>query len=83
MQNEDNDKNISSDLVLKPPPNLNSSFNQFNNSSQTYDFKDPKNVVKSKYYNLEEVQAIKIPNTESSLSLFHITVYEVHRFPLT
>ena len=51
---------------------MNSLFNQFNNSSQFHDFKDPENVVKCKYYNLEEVQTMKIPNKKSSLSLFHI-----------
>ena len=72
IQNKENDKEYSSNLVLKPPPNLNSLFNQFNNSSQIHDFKDPENVVKCKYYNLEEVQTMKIPNKKSSLSLFHI-----------
>ena len=51
---------------------MNSLFNQFNDSPQTHDFKDLENVVKSKYYNLEEVQAMKIPKKKSSLSLFHI-----------
>ena len=53
MQNKDNHEDNSSNLVLKPPPNLNSSINQFHNSSQFHDFKDPENVVKCKYYNLE------------------------------
>ena len=73
IQNKDNDEDNSSNLVLKPPPNLNSLFNQFNNSSQFHDFKDPENVVKCKYYNLEEVQTMKIPNKKSSLSLFQLT----------
>ena len=60
MQNKDNDKDNSSNLLLKPPPNLNSLFNQFNKSSQTHDFEDPGNVVKCKHYNLEEVQTMKI-----------------------
>ena len=72
IQNNDNDEDYYSNLVLKPPPNLNSLFNQFNNSSQFHDFKDPENVVKCKYYNLEEVQTMKIPNKKSSPSLFHI-----------
>ena len=49
-------------------------FNQCNNSPQTHDFKDPENVVKCKYCNLEEVQTIAIPNKKSSLSLFHINI---------
>ena len=67
IQNKDNDNDNSSNLVLKPPPNLNKLFNQFNNSSQTNDFEDPENVVKYKYYNLEEVQTMKIPNKKFSL----------------
>ena len=66
------DQDNSSNLVLKPPPNLNSLFNQFNNSSQIHDFKDRDNVANCKYYNLEEVQTMKIPNKKNSLSLFHI-----------
>ena len=72
IQNKDIDQDNSSNLVLKPPPNLKSLFNQFNNSSQIHDFKDPENVVNCKYYNLEEVQTMKIPNKKNSLSLFHI-----------
>ena len=72
IQNKDIDEDNSSNLVLKPPPNLNSLFTQFNNSSQIHEFKDPKNVVNCKYYNLEEVQTMKIPNKKNSLSLFHI-----------
>ena len=71
MQNKDNDDN-SSNLVLKPPSNLNTLFNQFNTSSQTYGFKDLENVIKCKYYNIEEVQTMKIPNKKNYLSLFHI-----------
>ena len=59
-------------LVLKPPPSLSSLFNQFNNIPQTHDHKDPGNVVRCKYYDLEEVQSMKIPNKNSCLSLFHI-----------
>ena len=72
IKNKDIDENNSSNLVLKPPPNLNSLFNQFNNSSQIHDFKDSENIVSCKYYNLEEVQTMKIPNKKNSLSLFHI-----------
>ena len=58
IQNKDIDQDYSSNLVLKPPVNLKSLFNQFNNSSQIHDFKDPENVVSCKYYNLEDVQTI-------------------------
>ena len=72
IQNKDIDQDNSSNLVLKPPPNLNSLFIQFNNSSHIHDFKDPENVVNCKYYNLEEVQTMKIPNKKNPLSLFYI-----------
>ena len=49
-------------ITLFCDPNLNSLFNQFNISSHTHDFEDPGNVVKCKYYNLEEVQTMKITN---------------------
>ena len=45
MQNNYTDEDNSSNLVLKPPPNLNSLFNQFINSSQIHGFKDTENVV--------------------------------------
>ena len=80
IQNKDNDEDNSSNLVLKPPPNLNSLFNQFNNSSQIYDFKDPGNVVKFKYYNLEKVQIIKICNEKSYLSFFHINTCSLSEY---
>ena len=51
---------------MKPAPSLNSLFNHFNDSSQTHDFKDPENFVKQKYYNLEEVQTMKVPNKKLS-----------------
>ena len=88
FNHKDNDQDNSSNVVLKPPPNLivlnpppnlNSLFNQFNNSPQFHGSKDPVNVVKCKYYNLEEVQTLKIPNKKSSLSLFHITTCSLSR----
>ena len=57
--------NLNSFLLLKPPPDLALLFNQFNNAI-------PKNVIQSKYYDIDELQKLKIPNKENSLSLFHI-----------
>ena len=57
--------NLNSSLLLKPPPDLALLFNQFNNAI-------PKNVIQSKYYDIDELQKLKIPNKENSLSLFHI-----------
>ena len=68
-----NDKKIEfNNLVLKPPPSLSSFFNQFNNIPQTHDHKDPENVVRCKFYDLKEVQSMKIPNEDSCLSAFDI-----------
>ena len=71
--NMKNDNKIEfSNLVLKPPPSLSSLLYQFNNIPNTDDHKDPENVVRCKYYDLEEVQSMKIPNKNICLSLFHI-----------
>ena len=57
--------------------NLNSSllqlffFNQFNNAIPE-NRSDLENVIQSKYYDIDELQKLKIPNKENSLSLFHI-----------
>ena len=68
-----------SNLVLKPPPSLSSLFNQFNSIPQTYDHKDPENVVWCKYHDLGEVQSMKIPNKNSCLSLFHINTCSLNK----
>ena len=34
--------------------------NQFN--SQIHEFRDPENIAKCTYYNLEEVQTMRVPN---------------------
>ena len=74
-----NDNKIEfSNLVLKPPC-LSSLFNQFHNLPQTHDHKDPENVVRCKYYDLEEVQSMKIPNKNSCLSLFHINTCSLNK----
>ena len=68
-----NDNEIEfNNLVLKPLPSLSSLFNQFNNIPKAHDHKEPENVVRCKYYDLEKVQLMKIPNKNSCLSLFHI-----------
>ena len=33
---------------------------------------DPKNIVQSKYYDIDYLQNMKIPNKDKSLALFHI-----------
>ena len=49
-------------LVLKSLPSLSSLFNQFNIIPQTHDHKDSKILVTCKYFQLEEVQPMKIIN---------------------
>ena len=72
-------ENEFNNLVLKPPPSLSSLFNQFNNIHQSYDHKDHENVVRCKYYDLEEFQSMKIPNKNSSLSLFHVNTCSLNK----
>ena len=62
-----------SSLLLKPSEHLKQLVNHFNMSSQTDDINsvDPENTVSSKYYNIYELQNLKI-NNSNSLSLFHI-----------
>ena len=71
--NNDNNesKNSNSSLILKLPPGLALLFNQFNNAIPENN-NDPENVIQSKYYDIDELQQLKIPNKEKSLSLFHI-----------
>ena len=57
---------------MKPPPDLALLFNQFNNTIPE-NRSDPENVIQSKYYDIDELQQLKIPNKEKSLSLFHIS----------
>ena len=49
-------KNIS--VLLKPPPNLELLFNQFNNSSTEQQI-DPENVANSRYFDVDQIQSLK------------------------
>ena len=64
-------KNLNSSLLLKLPPDLALLFSQFKNPTPE-NRSDPENVIQSKYYDLDELQKLKIANKENSLSLFHI-----------
>ena len=59
--NNDNNesKNSNSSLILKPPPELALHFNQFNNAIPENN-SDPENVMQSKYYDINELQQLKI-----------------------
>ena len=64
--------NSTSTLVLKQPANLSQLFNQFDNTNKNHTNKDPDNVVKCRYYDIEEIQTLKIPNKSKFLSMFPI-----------
>ena len=54
--------------------NLNYIDYKFNNASP---YTDAENAVQSKYYNIDKLQNMKIPNKDKSLTLFHITYKHV------
>ena len=60
-----------SSLLLKPTPNLELLVNQFNKTT-TENKCDPENISSTKYYDIDEMHNIEIPNKNKSLSLFHI-----------
>ena len=64
--------NSTSMLVLKQAANLSQLFIQFNNITESHTNKDPDNVVKCRYYHIEEIQTLNIPNKSKSLSVFHM-----------
>ena len=66
-------------LVSKPPLSLSSLVNQFNNIPQTHNHKVHKNIVKCKFYDSEEVQSMKISNTNSCISLFPINTCSLNK----
>ena len=69
--NNDNNNNINinnkelevsnSFLILKPPPDLARLFNQSSNAIPENN-SVPENVIQSKYYEIDELQQLKIPN---------------------
>ena len=61
----------SSSLALKPSANLSLLFNQFNKFSPEPK-NEPENVVNSNYYEIDQIQTLKFPEKNKSLSLFHI-----------
>ena len=64
--------NSTSTLVLKEPANLSQLFNQFNDITENHTSSDPDNVVKCRYYDIEDIQTLKIKSKSKSLSMFHI-----------
>ena len=66
--NNNESKNSNSSLFLNPPPNLALLLNQFNNAIPENN-SDPENVIRSKYYDIDELQHLIIP-IKKSLCLF-------------
>ena len=62
-----NKKNSNRSLSLKPPPDLTLLFNQFINAIPE-NSSDPENTIQSKYYDIVELQQLKIPSKEQALS---------------
>ena len=53
-----------SSIHLTPPPNLALLFNKFNNTSLEQNV-DPENVVNSRCFDIDEIQAVKLPDKKT------------------
>ena len=71
--------NNEASLLLKPSENLKLLVNQFNDDASPESNIDPENVVQSKYYDIDELQTMKIPNKDKSLALFHINACSLNK----
>ena len=69
MKELENDHNSS--LLLKPSPNLELLVSQFKNATPENN-NDSEEISSSKYYVIDEMHNLKIPQKNKSLSLFHI-----------
>ena len=76
--NNNKSKNSNSSLILKPPLDLALLFNQFNNAIAENNT-DPENVMQSKHYGIDELQQLKIPNKEKSMSFLHINSWSLNK----
>ena len=72
----ENDHNSS--LSLKSFTNLELLVNQFNNATPE-NSNNPEKVCSSKYYDIEEMQNIKIPHKNKSLSLYYINACSLNK----
>ena len=78
LNNYNEISNKNSSVLLKPPANLALLFNQFNNSSPEQQI-DPENVVNSRYFDIDQIQSLKFPQKEKSLSFFHINACSLNK----
>ena len=60
-----------SSLLLKPSSNLELLVNQFNNATPE-NGNDPQKIVSFKYYDIDEMHNIEIPDKSKPLSLFYV-----------
>ena len=65
----------SSSIRLTPPPNLALLINQFNNTSPEQNV-DPENVVNSRYFDIDEMQALKLHDKKTP---FHINTCSLNK----
>ena len=72
----ENDHNSS--LSLKPSSNLELLVNQFNNATPE-NSNDTEKISSSKYYDIQEMHNIEIPQKNKSLSLFHINACSLNK----
>ena len=75
----DKTKNNEASPLLKPSENLKLLVNQFNDDASPEANIDPENVVQSKYYDIDELQTMKIPKKDKSLALFHINACSLNK----
>ena len=69
-------------LLLKPKPNLELLASQFNNA--TPENNDPENISSSKYYDIDEMHSVEIPNKKKNAHSLNKTFYDLqHRLSCT
>ena len=69
--NNCNFEKSNSSLLLKPSSKPTNLVNQFNNNT-IHNINIADNFIHSTYFDIDEIQKLKIPNKEKCLSLFHI-----------
>ena len=72
------DSNKSS-LLLNTSPKLTNLVHQLNNNTIDNNKNIDDNFIYSKYFDIDEIQKMKITNKEKCLSLFHINVYSLSK----
>ena len=66
-------------LILKPITHSLLLFNQFSNAIPENN-SDPEKIIQSKYYDINQLQQMTIPNKEKFLSLFHINSCSLNKY---